>query len=91
MTQEKKQPENLAFETRIGKIRLSIWANTDKNGNTFHNVTIARRFESAPGEWSNSNSYTGLGDIAQLRQAVDIGEEWLRRYDFVSQDLQKAA
>ena len=52
--------------------------NADKKGNVFYNVTVVRRYQSAPDEWSNSNSYTGLGDLALLREAVDLAAAVLR-------------
>lgn len=78
MTSEKKRPENLIFESRLNNIRVSIWEKVDKQGGVFHNVTIVRRYRSAPDEWSNSNSFTGLGDLALLRGAVDLAETVLR-------------
>jgi len=74
---QKEQPNNLVFEKRLNNVRVSIWENSDKDGNAFHNVTIVRRYMSAPDEWSNSNSYTGLGDMALLSQAVKLAESFL--------------
>ena len=75
--QKKSVPENLVFETRVNSVCVSIWKNEDENGPEFHNVTIVRRYKSGD-EWSNSNSYTGLGDLALLSEAVEVAKEWIR-------------
>ena len=74
----KKKPDNLVLEQRFHNIRLSVWENVDKDGKPYHNVTIVRRYESEPGEWSSSSSFTGLGDLALVRQAVNLAINWLQ-------------
>ena len=74
MTEDKKP----IFEQRVGSVRLSVWKNEDKDRNTFHNVTIVRRYKSGDDDWSNSNSYTGLSDLALLGEAVELAREYLR-------------
>ena len=71
------KPDNLVFETRLDSVRLSIWRNHDKDGRIYHSVNIIRRFKSGPDEWSNSNHYTGLGQVTLLRQAANIAEQFL--------------
>ena len=63
------------FEERLHNVRVSIWENNDKDGKAFHNTTIVRRYKSGDDEWSNSNSYTGLGDITLLERAAGLARE----------------
>jgi hypothetical protein len=76
---EQQTPENLVFEERLHNVRVTIWENRDKEGKSFYNVNVSRRYQSGQGEWSNSNYYTGLGDIALLKAAVALAEDWLRQ------------
>jgi len=73
---DKKKP---VYEERIGPVRLSIWENQDRNGEVFHNVRVVRRFKSEGEEWANSNTYTGLSDLALLEEAVQLAQSWLRQ------------
>jgi len=75
MTEDRKP----VFEQRLGAIRVTIWENKDKDGSVFYNTTVVRRFKSGGDEWSNSNSYTGLADLALLEEAVQLGKAWLRK------------
>lgn len=75
--ENKSKPENLVFETRLDSVRLSIWKNHDKDGAAYYSVNIIRRYKSGPDEWSNSNHYTGLGQVTLLRQAASIAEQFL--------------
>ena len=73
----KAKPENLVFETRLDSVRLSIWLNRDNDGRRYHSVKVIRRFKAGPDEWSDSNHYTGLGQVALLKQAATIAEQFL--------------
>ena len=81
MKREENQPDNLVFEQRIGSVRLSIWENVDKEGNCYYSSNIVRRFK-AGDEWSNSSSFTGLSDLALLREAVELAIAWHRGIAF---------
>ena len=73
MSDEKKP----VFEQRLGAIRVTVWENKDKEGGVFYNSTIVRRYKSGDDEWSNSNSYTGLADLALLKEAVELARRWV--------------
>ena len=77
--QPDSKPDNLVYEERLGAIRVTIWENHDKNGNVFHNVNVVRRYQ-VGSEWSNSDKFTGLSDVALLREAVELAQTWLRSY-----------
>jgi len=73
---EKKKP---VYEQRIGSVRVTIWKNHARNGDKFHNVTFVRRFKTEDDEWSSSNTYTGLSDLALLEEAVQLAQSWIRQ------------
>ena len=64
------------LDQRFNHIRLVIWENTNK-GQVWHNVVITRRFRDGD-EWKESSSYSGLGDLALVDEAVDMAKEFLR-------------
>ena len=76
---DKKKPDNLIFEERLHNVRVSVWENQDKEGNVFHNVSVVRRYQSGPDEWSSSPTFTGLGDLALLREACELAIAVLRQ------------
>ena len=65
------------FETRLDSIRLSIWKNHRPEGADFFTVNVYRRYKAGENEWSNSNHYTGLSQLALLKQAVNVAEQYL--------------
>lgn len=67
------------FERRIGNIRLAIWENVVEDSKTvWHNVSITRRFKSDDG-WKEAATFSGLGDLAQVAEAVGLAQDWIRR------------
>ena len=43
---------------RAGKIVISVWENTNKNGEKFRTCTIQKSFTTKDGEWKNVTSFT---------------------------------
>jgi len=75
---EKNRP---VHEIRIASIRAAIWRNGN-NGKIWHSVSITRRYrEKEGGEWRDSNSFAGLGDLAHVQLAVELAIEWLAQHD----------
>jgi len=75
-----KEQQKPVFEHRLGSIRVTVWENTDKEGNTFYNTALVRRYQSGSGEWSNSSSFTGLSDLALLGEALELARTWIRSH-----------
>ena len=74
------------YEKRIGSIRLAIWENAADGKNAdngtpviWHNAAITRRWRDATGEWKESTTFNGLGDLAQVATAVWLAQDWIRR------------
>ena len=59
------------FETKLRQIRATVFKNSDKNGNTFFNTQLVRRYQSGDNEWSNSSHFTGKADLLLARQLID--------------------
>jgi hypothetical protein len=74
---EKNKPH---YEKRIGNIRVAIWENITE-GVAWHNVSISRRYKDNAGEWKESTTFNGLGDLAQVGSAVWLAQEWIRHRD----------
>ena len=58
------------FETKLRQIRATVFKNSDKNGNTFFNTQLVRRYQSGDNEWSNSSHFTGKADLLLARQLI---------------------
>lgn len=78
---DNKKPDNLVFEQRLGSVRVSIFQNIGKDRKPFHNTTITRRYQDGNGNWVNSDKFTGLGDLALLREATELATTWLRNFE----------
>jgi hypothetical protein len=76
MKEKQDKTPTPAFEARLNHIRLTVWAN-QSNGAAWHNVVITRRYKDGD-EWKESNSFSGLGDLALLGEAVHLAQEFVR-------------
>lgn len=65
---ENQQP---VFETKLRLIRASVFRNVDKNGRSYYNTQLVRRYQSGDNEWSNSSHFTGKADLVLARQLID--------------------
>ena len=87
---EKQKP---GFEKRLGNIRVAVWQNlaTPKEsaeGKTWFNVSLTRRyFDKTSEEWKDAHTFTGLADLAVVKEAVTLAMAWIaRREDDQAQD-----
>lgn len=65
------------FAHQIGAIRVAIWEQPSKSG-SFFTTTIVRRYKDPTnGEWKDSNSFSGLSDLALVREAARLAREWI--------------
>lgn len=64
------------YEERLGNIRLSIWANSNERG-TYHNVNIVRKYRDADGVYRDTNTFTGLADLALVAEATRIARDFI--------------
>ena len=66
-----------AFETRLGSIRISVWANENDRGVWF-NTTIIRVFKEGDA-WKESSSFSGLADLALLKEGIRLAREFIAK------------
>ncbi|MBX3412610.1 MAG: hypothetical protein KF708_07975 [Pirellulales bacterium] len=65
-----------AYSINVGHIHLSIWENQSDNGRTWFNTQIARRYKDGE-TWKDSTSFSGLGDLALLAEAVRLAQKFV--------------
>ncbi len=74
--------EKPAFEARLNHIRVAVWENSS-NGKAWFNTVITRRFKDGD-EWKDSNSYSGLGDLALAAEGVRLAQDFIRSQQLVT-------
>lgn len=60
---------------RIGAVEASIFLNSTKEGRTFRNVQIRRRYRDGE-QWKLSSSFT-LNDLPVLLQVAKLALDWV--------------
>ena len=65
------------YSKRVGNIRAAVWEQTTEGGAVFHNVSLVRRYKDDDGEWQDSSSFNGTGDLAAARMAIEFVANWL--------------
>jgi len=69
------------FETKLRQIRASVFRNETKEGRTFFNTQLVRRYRSGENEWSNSSHFTGKEDLLMARELIEEVLEFLSRQE----------
>ena len=69
------------FESKLRQIRASVFKNTDKDGRTFYNTHLVRRYQTGDNEWSNSSHFTGKADLLLARQLIDETVNFISEQD----------
>lgn len=64
------------FERRLNNIRVSVWANANDKG-TWFNTVVTRRYKDGEEEWRDSNSFSGLADLALVAEAVRLARDYI--------------
>jgi hypothetical protein len=72
-TKEKQRP---AHEIRLGKIRVTIWANTKDDGSTWYSCVPTRSYKKDDSSWGNSSSF-GRDDLLVLAEALRQAAAWV--------------
>jgi hypothetical protein len=77
MTKEKAaSTQSPAYEARLNHVRVTIWQNVNK-GSKFYNTVITRRYRDGD-EFKETNTFSGLGDLALLGEAVNLAQLFIR-------------
>jgi hypothetical protein len=71
------------FSRSIGHLKISIWENLAEGGAQWWNVSLVRRWkDTATGEYRESGTLNGIGDLALALQAVRLAQRFIvRRQD----------
>jgi hypothetical protein len=72
MEQEEKKPVK---QIRNGNVKLAIWENSSKDGDTFHTVSVSRIYRASDGVKFTSN--LSASDIGNLILAATRSGLWL--------------
>ncbi len=84
MTKENRNAPTPAYEARLNHIRLTVWENFSK-GSSYFNTVITRRYKEGD-EWKESCTFSGLGDLALVAEAVSLAREFVRERTLKSTD-----
>jgi hypothetical protein len=63
-------------EVRLGRIRASIWLNTNSKQETWYSVTLTRGYKDSEGQWRNSHSL-GLDDLLVAGEVLKAATLWI--------------
>ena len=66
-----------AFTRRLNNIQVTVWAN-QSGGQVFYSTEIKRRFKEGD-KWREVNTFTGLGDLALVQEAVQLARDFIRQ------------
>lgn len=72
--QTKREP---VWKLKRGSVEAAVWENS-KDGRTWHNVAIYRRYKTDGGQYREAHTYA-LADLVQVAKLAEQAEEWLTR------------
>jgi len=76
---EKKTP---VFDMRVNHVRACVWENHTDDRRWFNSV-FTRRHKDGD-EWKDATTFNGLGDLALLREALELAHEFIVRAEMES-------
>jgi hypothetical protein len=65
-----------AKEFRLGRIRCSVWGNTNSKGESWFSCVLTRSYKDAEGNWKNSHSL-GLDDLFVAGEVLKQAALWI--------------
>ena len=69
---QKKEP---IHKFKLARIKVAIWANSSKTGETWFNVEIVRAYLDGD-EWQDSTKF-GRDDLPLVAKAADMAYAWI--------------
>jgi hypothetical protein len=73
MTDQQKQGPATKFKR--GSIEAAVFENS-KDGKTWHNVSISRRYKNSSGEYRTATTYA-YADLVQVAKIAEQAEAWI--------------
>jgi hypothetical protein len=77
-----------AYEIRLNHIRVSVWANSSERG-TWFNTVLTRRYKDGE-EWKDSNSFSGMADLALVAEGVRLARDFIARAETDAEQMSDA-
>ena len=68
-------PKKPAHEIRLGRIRVTIWANQTEDHEVWFNVTMSRLYKDES-QWKDATSFR-RDDLPVVAKAVDMAYAWI--------------
>lgn len=65
------------YSKRVGSVRAAVWEQTTESGAVFFNVSLVRRYKDDGGDWQDSSSFNGTGDLAAAIMAMQFVADWI--------------
>lgn len=72
--QTKKEP---VYKLKRGSVEAAVWEN-HKDGRTWHNVAIYRRYKTDGGQYREAHTYAHA-DLVQVAKIAEQAEAWLNQ------------
>jgi hypothetical protein len=63
-------------EFRLGRVRASVWKNTNSKQETWYSVVLTRGYKDAQAQWKNSHSL-GLDDLLVAGEVLKQAALWI--------------
>jgi hypothetical protein len=63
-------------EFRLGRVRVSLWANTNSKGESWFSAVLTRSYKDGEGNWKNSHSL-GLDDLFVAGEVLKQAALWI--------------
>ncbi len=73
---EQKGGNKPVHEVRLGRIRASVWLNTNSKQESWYSVTLTRGYKDQQGQWKNSHSL-GLDDLLVAGEVLKQAALWI--------------
>ena len=65
-----------AHEIRLGRIRVTIWANTTDDQDIWFNATVSRLYRDESNKWNDATAFH-RDDLPVLSKALDMAFAWI--------------
>jgi hypothetical protein len=63
-------------EVRLGRIKASVWSNTNSKQEQWYSCVLTRSYKDAQGEWKSSHSL-GLDDLLVAGEVLRLAALWI--------------
>lgn len=79
-----------AYAINVGHLHVSVWENTSDSGKNWFNTQIVRRYKDGD-QWKDSTSFSGVGDLALLTEAVALAKRFVTNREYLQEMTERNA